>query len=76
MLVSLPGETIDGMSITSEAYLDIVTGVERTWPPVYDSVIMRDCDGCGASKMELCINPITRRERKSPCVVRMARQLN
>ena len=64
------------MTTTSEAYLDIVTGVERAWPPSYDGAIMRDCEDCGVSKLEMCINPITRRRRKSPCVRRMALPLN
>ena len=59
------------MSTTSEAYLDIVTGVERRWPPAYDECIMRDCPDCGVVKMELCINPIFRRPRKIPCVRRL-----
>jgi len=59
------------MSTTSEAYLDIVTGVERAWPPAYDDCIMRDCPNCGAEKMTLCINPIHNRTRKTPCVLRI-----
>jgi hypothetical protein len=64
------------MSTTSEAYLDIVTGVERAWPPAYDGAIMRDCPECHASKMELCINPIRGRFRKAPCLARMAKPLS
>lgn len=64
------------MSTTSEAYLDIITGVERAWPPSYDGAIMRNCEECGAGKMEMCINPIHGRPRKTPCVRRMARSLN
>lgn len=64
------------MSTTSEAYLDIITGVERAWPVSYDACIMRDCPNCGVAAMESCNNPITGRVRKAPCFQRMARPLN
>jgi hypothetical protein len=61
------------MSEQSQAYLDIVGGVERSWPRAYDGVIALVCPNCGADPMELCTNPITRLPRKSPCILRVAR---
>lgn len=62
------------MTTTSEAYLDI-GGVERTWPRSYDGCIKLECDNCHAPILELCINPITGRPRKTPCVARLARPM-
>lgn len=59
------------MTSTSEAYLDIGGDPGRRWPVSYNECIMRDCPNCGVTKMNLCINPATRRSRKAPCILRM-----
>jgi hypothetical protein len=58
------------MGTTSQSYLDIVGGDKRSWPPAYDGIIHVPCDGCHAPAFDMCINPIHKRPRKTPCLVR------
>jgi hypothetical protein len=60
------------MSITSQAYLDVVGDVERSWGRAYDTCIMHSCPRCGADAYYVCVNPISRRKAKMPCLARIA----
>jgi hypothetical protein len=58
------------MSTASQSYLDLGEA-ERAWPPAYNEVITRECPECGATSMELCVNPSTKKARKAPCIRRL-----
>jgi hypothetical protein len=59
------------MATTSQAYWDVVGGTRRSWPKSYDDAIDRVCPTCGAEALDLCINPIHGKPRKTPCVARV-----
>ena len=60
--------------MASELYEDQVGSSARRWPPAYDMVIGLRClpvmGGCGAGVGDQCVNPITGRYRKMPCMGR------
>lgn len=54
----------------SQTYLDLTGSPGRRWPSAYADSITRSCPNCRVAAMELCINPLTGRPRKAPCLDR------
>jgi hypothetical protein len=55
----------------SQAYLDVVGTIDRSWPAAYSACIQHECPRCAGAPYQTCINPTTGRPAKAPCLARM-----